>query len=169
MSAATPKSTNLPLARQAREKFVQDVGRGLPEIAAAVGARLTALTEVMAPAREMQEKRDAWLAFQKHQNAWAQGSLQAWQKAIAPLTATTRVRLDNIKFELIGDEVMENKILASRLALPLLDKVGEELNDLRLRMLEIEGTQELAHDDILRPEISTLLLVERWILVGLSR
>ena len=55
--------------------------------------------------------------FDRKGQAWAQGTVRAWQKAVVPPTATARVRLDSGALELIGDEVMERKILSSRLAL----------------------------------------------------
>ena len=54
-----------------------------------------------------------------------------------------RSLLETGKFELMGNEVMEDKILSSRLALRLLDFASWELNDLRLRIQSLEGISEL--------------------------
>jgi hypothetical protein len=77
--------------------------------------------------------------------------------------------VDTGKFELMGNEVMENRILASRLALRLLDSASWELNDLRLRVQSLEGVSELAKEDILRPEVLSQKMVEQWTLAPLSR
>ena len=69
----------------------------------------------------------------------------------------------------MGNEVMENRILASRLALRLLDSASWELNDLRLRIQGLEGVPELAKEDILRPEVLSQNLVEQWTVAPLSR
>jgi len=69
----------------------------------------------------------------------------------------------------MGNEVMENRILASRLALRLLDSASWELNDLRLRVQSLEGVPELAKEDILRPEVLSQKMVEQWTLAPLSR
>ena len=64
---------------------------------------------------------------------------------------------------------MENKILASRLSLRLLDVTTWELNDLRLRVQSLEHIPELDAGDILRPEVLSRLMVEQWADSGLSR
>jgi hypothetical protein len=69
----------------------------------------------------------------------------------------------------MGNDVMEDKILASRLALRLLDFASWELNDLRLRIQSLEGIPELHKQDILRPEVLAQHLVEQWSLAALPR
>jgi Protein of unknown function (DUF1631) len=53
--------------------------------------------------------------------------------------------------------------------LAIRDKVTEQLDDLRLRIQYLEGSEELDAQDILRPEVSVLLMVERWVSVGMPR
>lgn len=120
-------------------------------------------------ARDMQDRRDAWLSFQENEAIWVNATIAAWKKALTPATASARMAVDTGKFELMGNEVMENKILASRLALRLLDSASWELNDLRLRIQSLEGVSELAKEDILRPEVLSQNLVEQWTLAPLSR
>jgi len=117
----------------------------------------------------MQDRRDAWISFQENQTAWVNGTISAWKKALIPPTASVRMAVDTGKFELMGNEVMENRILASRLALRLLDSASWELNDLRLRIQGLEGVPELAKEDILRPEVLSQNLVEQWTVAPLSR
>jgi hypothetical protein len=61
------------------------------------------------------------------------------------------------------------KILSSRLALAVLDKASWELNDLRLRMQHLEGGDELETHDVLRPEVTSQLLVDQWTAAELPR
>ena len=158
------------LAGQARELFVSHATRILPELARGIKLRLSALMDESGNAREMQDRRDAWLSFQKNEALWVNATISAWKKALTPpVTTTSRMAPDNGKFELMGNEVMENKVLASRLALRVLDSVSWELNDLRLRVQGLEGVSELATEDILRPEVLSQNLVEQWALTSLSR
>ena len=120
-------------------------------------------------ARDMQDRRDGFLSFQDNAAVWVNATIAAWQKTLLPTTASTPAALDSGKFELMGNEVMENKILASRLALRLLDSASWELNDLRLRIQSLEDVDELAKEDIFRPEILSQHLVEQWTLAPLSR
>ena len=64
--------------------------------------------------------------------------------------------------ELLGTEVVENKIIASRLALDLMEKSALEVNSLRKRLKFLAGEQELSARDIVHPEVLFLALVERW-------
>ena len=144
--------------------------RILPDLAKAVQDRLSVMVDQPGSARDMQDRRDSWLAFQKNSAAWIQGTTRAWTAAQSiPLAAATPKFLDSGKFELMGDEVMENKILASRLALRVLDVVSWELNDLRLRVQNLEAVSELHKQDILRPEVLAQHLVEEWTHAELPR
>jgi hypothetical protein len=157
-----PPATGARLARQAREQFVARAQAAIPPMQQAIRSRLGELVETCTSSREMQERRDAMMDFDRKGQAWVQGTVRAWQKAVLPPTATARIRLDSGALELIGDEVMERKILSSRLALSIGEKATWELNDLRLRMQYLEGGDELADTDVLRPEALCQILVEKW-------
>ena len=157
-----PPATGARLARQAREQFVARAQAAMAPMHQAIRSRLGELVGTSTSSREMQERRDAMMDFDRKGQAWAQGTVRAWQKAVVPPTATARIRLDSGALELIGDEVMERKILSSRLALSLGEKATWELNDLRLRMQYLEGGDELAGTDVMWPEGLSQLLVEQW-------
>jgi hypothetical protein len=169
MASALPQNSNLQLGRQARERFVGDLANVVPELAQAAFSKLQALFEQSTSGRDIQDRRDALQLYQKCYKAWVTGTVQAWQRAVLPPTATTQVRLGAaLSFELIGDEVVENKILASRMALAMAEKVLD-LNDLRLRIQRLENIPELASHDVLRPEVTAQLLLEQWSASGLTR
>ena len=158
------------LAGQARVLFTERAVRMLPGLAASIGDSLVELAARPGNAREMQERRDALQAYQKNSSAWAQGTKRAWSKgplpamAAAPLSPT-----EPGKLELLGDEAIEHRILASRLALRLLDFSSWELNDLRLRIQSLEGVPELHKQDIFRPEVLAQGLIEAWTHAGLPQ
>lgn len=168
---ASSNSRNSLLAEQARALFTERVTRTLPELARTVHDRLTNVADQPGSARQMQERRDGLTSFQKNGQAWVRGTAKAWAQAKSMRTESGSSGFAGMgnKFELMGKEVMEDKILASRLALRLLDFSSWELNDLRLRMQNLEGIPELNKLDILRPEILAQHLVEQWIAIGLSR
>ncbi len=158
------------LARQAREQFVTHADAVLAPMANAVRARLAELADAGGGSREMQDRRDALLAFDKEQAAWVRRVSRAWREALVPPTATARVRLEaSTSFELIGNDVVEQKILSSRIALAIQEKVSWDLNDLRVRMQHLESGEELGSTDVLRPETVAQLLVEQWSGSGLTR
>lgn len=166
---AANNNKNSLLASQAREVFTEHAGRVLPLLSGAIGERLQVLADQPGSAADMQEHRDALLAFQAGGAAWINGTAKAWTKALPAVSAAARSQLDGGKFELMGHEVMDNKILSSRLALRLLDFASWELNDLRLRIQSLEGLAELPKGDILRPEVLAEKLVEQWTAANLSR
>ena len=169
MAAAAPSSADLQLARTARERFVTEACQGLEVTGRVVGARLTALIEEVRPAREMQERRDAWTAFQRQGRVWEQATATAWRQALKPQAPALPVRSSSMQFELMGDDVVENKILASRLSLSIQDRLAEPYANASAAIQQLEGRGELAAQDPLRPEVLMLLLVEQWAGSGLPR
>lgn len=166
-STLTPAAA--PLARQARERFVAHMQGVLPQLAEGVR---TALSEQMSGAqssRDMQQRRDALVEFEQAAPKWVDAVARAWRRAVVPPTTTGRVRLELASLELIGDDVVENKILSSRLAMAVQEKAVWDLNDLKLRVTHLEGGEELATEDVLRPEALAQILVEQWTTVKLSR
>lgn len=154
--------------------FTEQAVDGLPDLCKLLSERLSALLDQPGSAREMQERRDAWQAFEPASTAWVAGTSAAWKKAQAVSDASTSSAsapslLDTGKFELMDNEVMEARILASRFALRLLDFASWELNDLRLRIQNLEGIAELQKDDIFRPEVLARHLVDQWTQAKLSR
>ncbi|WP_367848469.1 DUF1631 family protein [Rhodoferax sp. WC2427] len=169
MASNAPSHPGLQLARNARESLVTEVGQALGDVSRAVAARLTVLLEEAHSTREMHERQDAWTAFQRQSHAWEQATAAAWRQALHPSTHGGAVRDVGLQFELMGDEVVENKILASRLAVAILDKLGEAYGNLCARIQLLESTSELASHDPIRPEVLMLALVEQWTAVGLAR
>ena len=167
---ATSNKNNSSLSEQARALFVERAVRLLPGCSKAIQERLSALVDQPASARDMQERRDGWLAFQKAGPIWLQGTADAWSAArhLAPAPAVSRLALSGA-FELMGDEVMDDEIAASRLALRLLDFVSWELSDLRLRIQRLDNLGELQKDDVFRPEVLARHLLQQWSRAGLSR
>src|SRR5262249_22814027 len=117
---------------------------------------------------EMQDRRETLMDFDRKRPAFLQGTAAAWDKAVEPPTATARVRRDAASLELVDEEVVDRKILASRLALTLGEKAVWELNDLKVRMQYLDG-EEQVDTDVLRPEALCQLLVEQWFAAGLTR
>lgn len=164
-----PSPASVPLARQAREQFVMQIDAVLIPLAEAIRARLGAMLDAPGGARERQDRRDALVAFEHAHGAWVDAVRKAWRRAVLPATATTRARLDLANMALLGDDVVENKILSSRLAMAIQEKAVWELNDLKLRIQHLEASEDLASEDILRPEAMAQLLVEQWIASKLTR
>lgn len=170
MATFRPSSPEARLALQVRQQFVTEVDGAMVDLTAQVQGRLASLADEIATPAQMQERRDALIAFRKQRTAWVDAVRKGWREALLAPPAPRAARLpEAMSLELVGNEAVENKILSSRLVLALLDKVTWELNDLRLRMQRLEGTSDLATGDVLRPEVLAGLLVDKWADVGMPR
>ncbi len=156
------------LAAQTRQQLVALAAQAMDSVLGPVQERLTALMNEAAPSREMQLRRDAWMAYQRSQHAWRDMTVQAWQSALRPQPGKPALAL-NSALELVGTEVVENKIIASRLALDLMEKSAQEVNNLRKRLKFLDGGQDLSARDIAHPEVLLQVLVEQWEASGQSR
>ncbi|MBV7541587.1 DUF1631 domain-containing protein [Acidovorax sp. sic0104] len=171
-----PTPSSVPqrrLARQARQRFVEGICGGLPELDKVILDFLTTLITQTGTARQMQAHRDTWMLYQQRNAVWIDRTAKVWREALAPHTSTNRGQLApsgglGNQFELLSDDVVENKILASRMALTVNEQVGPQFDTLRQRTQSLES-QELDNTDILRPDTVCLLLVEQWIEAGLPR
>ena len=141
----------------------------MAEISSTVQDRLTTLMNEAAPAREMQSRRDAWTAYQRARGPWLDGTVKAWQKALQPPASTARIQLAEENFQLVDTDVTENRILASRLTRGLIEKVSVPMDDLRVRIKQLEDTEDFDAQDIFRPEVLMLALIEQWAAGGMPR
>lgn len=167
MHPPSPSPLQRRLASAARQQFVEGLCGGMAGMDKAILDFLTELMSQTGTQRDMQDRRDAWSAYQKRHAVWAQGVAQAWQASLAPALAARKSSAPTMEFALLSDDVVENKIIASRIALIVMEHVSATFDPLRLRMQALEG--ELASTDILRPETVCLALVDEWIQVTLTR
>ena len=168
--AHSPSPLQRHLASAVRQQFVEGLCSGMANVNKAIQDFLTELMSQSGTQREMQERRDAWSHYQKHRAEWVDGTVKALKAALVPVAAAVAPKsmaLPELTFSLLSDDVVENKIIASRIALVVLEQVSSSFDALRLRFKGLEG--ELESTDILRPERLCLLLVEQWIDAGLSR
>ena len=135
---------------------------------------LDALIELMdqaAPSREMQLRRDAWMLYQGAKGKWIDGTIKVWQKTLtAPVPPKKGSNsFKGLALELESTESVENKILASKLALSLMETAAHEINHLRKRLKFLGCGRALVDTDIVHPEVLLLPLVEQWEASGMPR
>lgn len=158
------------LTQLARQRFVDGLCVGLPNLAKKLQDHLSELMGQTATQREMQLRRDAWMSFQAHHKTWIDLTTRAWRQALVGLPSTLPSPLETVigNFELIDDSVMENKIIASRLSEAVQDKVSSALQIVRGSTEQIEG-QDLEKGDVLLVPTLCNKLVEQWLESGLER
>ena len=154
-----------------RERLVEGLCRGQVDIDKVLLEFFSNLMAQTGTQREMQQRRDAWQSFQQHSGDWMRNVAEAWRSALTETPSSQRgsgFNASELSFELVDDDVVENKIVASRIALTVMEAVSAGFESLRLRVQSVEG-RELPKDDILRPETVTLHLVEQWVKSGMAR
>jgi hypothetical protein len=167
---SSPDQHASSLAKQARELFVVHVGRTLPELVKACDSRLTSTLDQAGPAHEMQVRRDAWTGFQQHQTTWLNQSRKALQRTLLPRFSNSGSQASAPgRLELLAEGVIDDQIMASRLAMKVLDIASTELNELRLRIQHLEKRQELPRGDVLLPDVTARILVDQWLEVQMTR
>ena len=168
---AVQPSKQHPLANQVRDRFTAQAALVLPELAKAILEKLSNTLDKPGSAPEVQIRREAWIAFQTAGKVWVNGTHKAWRAASVRAAGIAVARTDTSagNFQLIDNEVMEVKIVASRLALRLADVLSWELSDLRLRIQNLEQIRELDAGDILQPDVQAQLMLEQWAGAGLHR
>ncbi len=147
------------------------LGRVMPELVKVCESRLVSIMDQAGPAKEVQQRRDAWSAFQKNQTTWLNQSKKALQRSLLPRSTSGNTNLlsEPGRLELLAEGAIDDQILASRLAMRVLELVSTELNELRLRVQHLEKRQELPRGDILLPDVVARLLVDQWLDVQIPR
>ena len=170
MDISPPSTAHRRLAQLARQRFVDGLCAGLPALDKKLLDFLTELMGRTGTVRDMQLRRDAWMGYQTRHKAWVELMVRGWRGGLAQQSAPGRTTATPMSdgLALVGDDEVENKILASRMALTVAEQVGAPFDAVRQRTQHLEG-RELASSDILRPEAQCLRLVEQWLEAGLKR
>ncbi|WP_418318362.1 DUF1631 family protein [Piscinibacter sakaiensis] len=168
-------AASIVLAAQARRAYVDNLVKGLPALFATIDdAARTLLTKVAEPPVVLQ-RREAVEALNQKGRAWT----AATEKGLHDAASSNGVRAEpprsghgsssgGLDFTLVEDSTIEGEIVSSRLALAIMDRASWEFSDLRSRMATIEGSDELAAHDVLRPHVLARTVTTAWHAAGFS-
>ena len=176
VTSAPPASPQHPLARQLRERFARAVDAMIDPLGAAIDGQLDGALRggTRLSMAELSVAMEAGGAFKRVRAAWLDAAHRQWAAAgaahaAAALASARAVGKPTLDFGLVDDDVIEGKIIASRLGAAVVEGAGSEWNDLRLRMKRLERGDDLASDDPLRPEVLAQALLKAWTDQGLTR
>ncbi|WP_431101426.1 DUF1631 family protein [Roseateles noduli] len=169
MTAADARSQ--ALASQARRVHTEVLLRGLP---AMVAVLTTAVQDQLAQPAEhalQMARRDAFEAWQRASTPWharlGKSLRHAYHHGAGDSrSASLSSRPQNLT--LVSDDTIEREIIASRLALAMMDKASWEFSDLRNRMQSLERVEDLQQQDLLRAQVLARLVLDAWFEAGLS-
>ncbi len=165
----------MQLAEKVRQRFLGDAEKILFELGGQLQDRLTTLLNEKGTTRDMQNRRDAWMLFQKQRGPWIDSTMKVWQASLKSPASKKAEKKDDLSLEgdgglsLVGTDAVEDKIISSRLVLAVVEKMSGELDDLRVRVKTLENRDDLEGHDILRPEVLILLMIEQWTTCGMPR
>ncbi|MFZ3160500.1 MAG: DUF1631 family protein, partial [Rhodoferax sp.] len=168
MAPPWPAQQNASLAARIRRRLVDDATQAMVALQASIREHLISLLDEVTPMREQQLRRDTWTLYEQQKERWLAATLKAWQAGLDSVVARPATLSLPDKLELVSTETVENRMLASRMALSLMEVAASEINDLRKRLKHLEGVQELPAQDIAHPEVLAQAMVEQWVACGLS-
>ena len=160
------------LAAQARRFYFELIQRELAGVVKSViNDTRNLMTQVGSP-ELLSKRRDLVLDLPRLAAPWHQGMLQALRLAAAPASGAASHRPGMAtrpsELALVEDGTIELEIIASRLALTMMDKASWEFSDLRYRMSALERREEMEPQDVLRPHVLARAVVDGWRGAGLS-
>ena len=165
MTAAPPahqKTWQRKLARQARLRFVGGLCTALPGMVEQLGSQLTTMLSKPggSEGRTHMSLSAAAQDLNVRQQAWVDSATKLLRQTL--LTADQAPATNSIAtLELVTDEAMEGKIVASRMGGRVLEAVSVRFDSVRRVTQFLEG-DDLTATDILRPEVVCQKLIEAW-------
>jgi hypothetical protein len=161
------------LAYQARRVYTEELVKGLPALISVVH------TWSSSPERSVTTTTDSWQLqrirdlvadLRQRGSGWHQGMVAALQDAlhlgVAPTGGASKPG-EKKNLSLVDDVTIEREITTSRLALAIMDRAGNEFNDLRARVALLERREELDANDLLRAHVLARFVVDAWSSAGL--
>ncbi len=167
MESVTPAP--IALSRAARQAYVRHLLAALPAVSERIRAFLLQRSDEVVFGDEAQRLRDAFLRFKANGPRWLELSSQRIERALTPATLPLAATLDAAELSLVGDDAVENQILAARAALVMVDKSSDVFNAFRLRLQHLDQVEELDKNDPVQSLRLAQWLVESWLEAGLLR
>ncbi|RZS46810.1 DUF1631 family protein [Sphaerotilus mobilis] len=162
------------LASQARRFYFELLLRELPRVIKAVHQSSREQMSQSGSPELLSRRRDLVLDLPRLAPRWHQIMVQSLRNAVTPpppgtpRSMTSHNATKASELALVDDDTIELEIVASRMALAIMDKVSWEFSDLRYRMSALERREELDTGDILRPNVIARAAIDGWRSAGLT-
>lgn len=170
----TAAARNPALATQARRVYLDALVRGAAQIGGVLGEAAQQILLLPAEYNVSVARRDGVAAWVRLGPAWQLGFVTGLRHASVHGLSETRsgqaIGGHSVSgaLSLVDDDTIEREIIASRLALAMMDKASWEFTDLRTRMQMLEGRDELNAHDLLRAHVVASVALDAWFRSGLS-
>ncbi len=161
------------LAALARRFYVEGLLKGLPQVVQAIDSAAREQLGQVAENALVMRRRDAVEDLARASAFWSQAAMGMVRGALLTgvISASRpsdlpppsgRSAASDAGLSLVDNDTIETEILSSRLALAMMDKASWEFTDLRSRMTTLEGRDELASNDVLRPHVLARIVTSAW-------
>ncbi len=160
---------SIALSRAARQAYIRHVVAALPALSERIRAFLLQRSDEVVFGDEAQRLRDAFLRFKASGPRWETLSVQRLERSLTTGTPSLSAGLGSAELSLVGDDAVENQILAARAALVMVDKSSDVFNAFRLRLQHLDHIEELDKNDPVQSLRLAQWLVESWLEAGLLR
>lgn len=157
-------------AEEVRRIFARQIELALPAVSARVMEAAKSVAAKPSPYPSETRRDETLRALITGLNSWTERLQDELRNALDFGAATRYARaIPSIEraateqvLSLVDDSTIEFEILASRLALAMMDRVSWEFSDLRSRVLMLERRAEMDERDLLRPHVIARMAVEAW-------
>lgn len=157
------------VSAETRRVFARHIAKGLPQVSERIRAYLLQRSDEVVFGEEAQRLLDAFLRFKTSAGTWEAGC-QRRLDGLAPPDALSIGRSGRLsELVLVGEDAVENQILAARAALVMVDKSSDVFNELRVRIQHLDNVEELDKRDSLQALQFAQWAVEAWLEAGLLR
>ena len=162
--------TSPDIARKARQTFAEQLAEAGPRLLAAVLEAARLLLDKPAERSVAQQRRDTLQALMMHGEEWIERQGEMLRDACVadrPSTGTgalvASMQGHTQKLMLVDDETVQKEIFISRLSQAIMDLASWEFNDLSTRVAALEGLDEIADQDLFRPQQLAKIIVRSFI------
>ena len=157
-------------AQAARQLFCAQIGLALPGLGDDLRAHLEERLTTATTPKEFQFVRDTLHQLQRLDRAWMDSVRAALQQRLRSGPQPNRFQHTVPgRLELLATEVVEDELLASRLANSLTEGNAQGWSDLKRRLQFTLNTPDLSPHEITRPSTVAKVLVQEWMHAGLGR
>ena len=170
------------IASQARRLYTEELVKGLVGVVQTAIEHARSLQDKPSEHATAQRRRELVQSLMTGAQAWHRGIVSGLRQVLTRGVASTRpgelqapgARSSGVatsaggaitgmaSFSLVSDDAIELEIVTSRLALAIMDRASWEFADLRSRVAQLEGRNELDPQDMLRAHVLARVVFEAW-------
>lgn len=161
-------ANQMAITAEMRQQFLEAWLIGLPDLVRHVDSAASLLASQVAEPLMMTRRRNVVEDLRRLSNEWLTGIMTTLSHAEPVGALSTRMQGLGGGLSLLDHGTIENEILASRLALAIMENSSAEFSDLRSRVIGLERTEKLDAHDILRPNVLARVVVSAWSAAGFS-